>query len=273
MSESQKNLMKPPRSPPMDIPRRRERTVYNTFFPEPSKKNIITRFDIMRNNTIQFKSLKKELIYFKENLYIFTELQKGEKLGKQEIPQNKKINNDDDAIEEKDKKATQEKDEEITQEKDEEITQEKDEETKIKKYYKQTPYMGMWIARWWYSESREKTIDYLDEDFTKFMNYLDRILNNLKCDPTGIYVNLVNEIREFIDQMIPGLYNLKQTYPSVVKVVAKVDSIILTLLDFKEKTDDYLARKQQNVRLTIKSKKIPIFVDTTQYDEMPPNSI
>lgn len=265
MSESQKNLIKPPRSPPMDIPRRRERTVYNTFFPEPSKKNIITRFDIMRNNTIQFKSLKAELIRFKETLHIFTELQKGEKLGKQEIPQNKKINNDDDAVEEKD--------EETTQEKNEEITQEKDEEIKIKKYYKQTPYMGMWIARWWYSESREKTTDYLDEDFTKFMNYLDRILNNLKCDPTGIYVNLVNEIREFIDQMIPGLYNLKQTYPSVVKVVAKVDSIILTLLDFKEKTDDYLTRKNQNVRLTIKSKKIPIFVDTNQYNEMPPNSI
>ena len=55
----------------------------------------------------------------------------------------------------------EEKDE-ITQEKmkkplrkDEETTQEKDEEIKIKKYYKQTPYMGMWIARWWYSESRE----------------------------------------------------------------------------------------------------------------------
>ena len=268
MSESQKNLMKPPRSPPMDIPRRRERTVYNTFFPEPSKKNTITRFDIMRNNTIQFKSLKEELIIFKENLHIFTELQKGEKLGKQEILQNKKINNennDDETIDQINNETDQQKDEEITQEKDEEI--------KIKKYYKQTPYMGMWIARWWYSESREKTIDYLDEDFTKFMNYLDRVLSNLKCDPTGIYVNLVNEIREFIDQIIPGLYNLKQTYPSVVKVVAKVDSIILTLLDFKEKTDDYLARKNQNVRLTIKSKKIPIFVDTNQYNEMPSNSI
>ena len=144
---------------------------------------------------------------------------------------------------------------------------------KVVSYYKEEAYRGQWIARWWYSESREKTIDYLDEDFTKFMNFLDRILSNLKCDPTGIYVNLVTEIREFIDQIIPGLYNLKQTYPSVVKVVAKVDSIILTLLDFKEKTDDYLARKNQNVRLTIKSKKIPIFVDTNQYNEMPPNSI
>ena len=80
MSESQKNLMKPPSSPPMDIPRRRERTVYNTFFPEPSKKNIITRFDIIRNNKLQFTTLKKELIHFKETLHIFTELQKGEKL-------------------------------------------------------------------------------------------------------------------------------------------------------------------------------------------------
>ena len=264
MSESQKNLIKPPSSPPMDIPRS-NRSNFNSYYQNLSKKNTVTRLDIIRNNKLQFTSLKEELISFKENLNIFTELQKGEKLGKQEILQNKKINNDDDVIEEKD--------EETMQEKDEETTQEKDEEIKIKKYYKQTPYMGMWIARWWYSESREKTIDYLDEDFTKFMNFLDRILSNLKCDPTGIYVNLVTEIREFIDQIIPGLYNLKQTYPSVVKVVAKVDSIILTLLDFKEKTDDYLARKNQNVRLTIKSKKIPIFVDTNQYNEMPPNSI
>ena len=132
----------------------------------------------------------------------------------------------------------------------------------------------MWITRWWYSESRGKTIEYLDEDFTNFMNYLDRILNNISCDPKGLYISLIKAIREFINDIIPGLYNLKQTYSDSVKMVAKVDSIILTLLDFKEKTDDYLTQKKQNVRLTVKSRKIPVeVVRNTSYDDMPSNSI
>ena len=31
-----------------------------------------------------------------------------------------------------------------------------------------------------------------------------------------------------------GLYNLKKTYPEDEKIVLKIDSIILTLIDFKE---------------------------------------
>ena len=35
---------------------------------------------------------------------------------------------------------------------------------------------------------------------------------------------------------MPGLYNLKKTYPTEVELVAKIDSIIVTLIDFKDKT-------------------------------------
>ena len=256
MSVSQEQLNKPPNSPPMAIPPRK-RSVFNSFFPEPRRKNIVTRLNFVKGNKLEFTTLKQELKNYTENLHIFTELQKGEKLGKQEII--KIIKKDNEKLKQNNDKL------------DDTNTDEK--EIIVKKYYKQTPHRGMWLSRWWYSESREKTINYLDEDFTKLMNYLDRILNNLKCDPTGIYVNLVNQIREFIDKIIPGLYNLKQTYPSVIKLVAKVDSIILTLLDFKEKTDNYLERKQQNVRLTVKSKKIPIYVEKSEYNDMPPNSV
>ena len=71
MSESQKILIKPPSSPPMDIPRK-NRGVFNSFYPEPSKKNVITQLDVIRNNKLQFTSLKEELISFKENLNIFS---------------------------------------------------------------------------------------------------------------------------------------------------------------------------------------------------------
>ena len=259
MSESQINLSKPPSSSTINIPPK-QRSVYNSFFPEYSMStNVVTKLDIIRNNKIKFTELKDELDIYKKELIIFKNLKKGEKLGKEVISQN---------IEEKEKKEKEEQ-----QEQQEEPSESEYIKQEIKTYYKQEPYRGMWIARWWYSESREKTIEYLDEDFTKFMNYLDRIINNLNCDPTGIYVQLVKDIREFINDIIPGLYNLKQTYPNTVKVVAKVDSIILTLLDFKEKTDDYLARKNQNVRLTVKSRPVSIEPLCSNYSGMTSNSV
>ena len=263
MSKCQKNLIKPPRSPPMNIPPKR--TVYNSFFPEPTRRQCVaTRFQILQNNKLKFNKLKDELEIYKRDLIIFKDLQKGEKLGKQitkdYIKKKEEI--------EEDKKQEDKKQEDKKQE------DKKQENKEIKQYYKQQPYTGMWITRWWYSESRGKTIEYLDEDFTNFMNYLDRILNNISCDPKGLYISLIKAIREFINDIIPGLYNLKQTYSDSVKMVAKVDSIILTLLDFKEKTDDYLTRKKQNVRLTVKSRKIPVeVVRNTSYDDMPSNSI
>jgi len=270
MSESQKKLINPPRSPPMNIPRR---TVYNSFFPEPTRQHgmVTTRFEILRNNKLKFNKLKDELEIYKRDLIIFKDLQKGEKLGKQHTK------DDTEKKEETNKDTTKyTKKEEIQEEKEkaEPAEEEEDEMKKMKQYYKQQPYRGVWLTRWWYSESRIKTIEYLDEDFTNFMNYLDRILNNITHDHKGMYVPLIKAIREFINDIIPGLYNLKQTYSDSIKMVAKVDSIILTLLDFKEKTDDYLTQKNQNVRLTVKSKRIPVEAfKNTSYDDMPSNSI
>lgn len=237
----------PPKSPPIPI-----RSVRNSFFPEP---RTFTRMDMKHKFTETHKNLRNEFEIYKKELAIFTELKVGEKLGKEVV-----IN------------------EKISSETDIDLNENVKETDKIEKkiYYKQEPYTGMWISRWWYSEGREKTIEYLDEDFTKFMKYLDKILSNIDCDPTGLYVILVNNIREFINLIIQGLYNLKKTYPEFVKMVAKVDSIILTLLDFKEKTDGYLERKKQNVRLTVKSKKIPVYAKTSipsEYDGYPSNSV
>jgi hypothetical protein len=124
----------------------------------------------MKNNKI---ILKKELEIYKKELEIFTNLQNGEKLGKEL------------KLEPSDKPSDNKK-----------------------KYYKQLPYNGLWLSRWWYSEGRDKTIDYLDEDFSKFMNYLDRIIDYLNTDLSGVFVLLVNNIREFINSIITGLYNL-----------------------------------------------------------------
>lgn len=262
-------LKSPPKSPPINIPKkkkkRRSKRKIGLFFSNDSKnvkKFYTNRFE--NNSVSKLRELTDELTEMRNNLDIFLNLKKGDKLGKHEVIVTKKV------------------DDKIDQEKDSNDESEKNDDnkaTKQKKYYKNdADSYGQWLSRWWWGESRDKTLDYLDEDFTAFVNYLDRILSQLECDPLAVYVNLVNEIREFISDILTGLYSLKETYPEYVKMVAKVDSIIFTLLDFKEKTDDYLRQKNQNVQLTIKKSGIPIPLqvpDTGEpkYSDMPNNSV
>ena len=98
--------------------------------------------------------------------------------------------------------------------------------------------------RYWYSENRNNTWIYLDEDFTEFVKYLDRIL--LKVNLNNFYKNCILRLLKFINEIIEGLYNLKQTYIDTKKMVAKVDSIILTLLDFKEKVNKSNNKKKKS---------------------------
>lgn len=43
-----------------------------------------------------------------------------------------------------------------------------------------------------------------------------------------------------------GLYSLKKTYPTCKEIVAKVDSIILTLIDFKDSSYELIRQKERN---------------------------
>ena len=151
--------------------------------------------------------LKNTLEENKKRLKIFEDLKEGEKLGRVE-----------------------------------EIVDDK----KVISYYKEEAYRGQWIARWWYGEGRLKTISYLDEDFTEFCKFLDEMIEKSSVDPFCNYVKITKDTRDFINQILPGLNNLKKTYNDCFEMVAKVDSIILTLLDFKEKTNESVRQKKQN---------------------------
>ena len=120
-------------------------------------------------------------------------------------------------------------------------------------------YRGLWLSRWYYGESRYKTIEYLDKDFTIFMEFLDKLLKFFSVDPFCIYASLAKNTREFVNEILPGLYSLKKTYPLCTEMVAKVDSIIMTLLDFKERVEDILQEKKKIQRCAytkFKSKEI-----------------
>ena len=66
----------------------------------------------------------------------------------------------------------------------------------------------------------------------------------------GVF-NHGKDVRKFIDEITPGLYSLKKTYPDTKEMVAKVDSIILCLCDFKDKTEDYIKQKNKEQTKTI----------------------
>ena len=98
--------------------------------------------------------------------------------------------------------------------------------------------------RYWYSENRENTWVYLDEDFTQFVKYLDRLL--LKVNLNTFYKTCITKLLIFINDIIQGLYNLKKTYIDTKKMVAKVDRIILTLIDFKDKVNKSNNKKKKS---------------------------
>ena len=125
-------------------------------------------------------------------------------------------------------------------------------------YYKVIQYRGMWISRWYYGEGRGKTIEYLESDFSEFMKFLDDLLKNLEVDPFCQYAKMAKDVRVFIDEIMPGLYSLKKTYPECKEMIAKVDSIILCLCDFKDKTEDYITQKNKGIKLLIKRKALEL---------------
>ena len=125
-------------------------------------------------------------------------------------------------------------------------------------YYKVSHYTGIQVSRWWYGENRMKTVEYLESDFSDFMKFLDDLLKNLEIDPFCQYAKMAKDVRTFIDKIMPGLYSLKKTYPDCKEMIAKVDSIILCLCDFKDKTEDYINQKNKGIKLLIKKKAMEI---------------
>ena len=110
------------------------------------------------------------------------------------------------------------------------------------KYYKFSNSYAQLAMRYWYGENRTKTIKYLDEDLGNYMSFLDRLIEKIEQDILGVYKNFGVKVKEYNSDLIKGLYVLKETYNNQsfttadkTKVVAKIDSVILTLIDFKDR--------------------------------------
>ncbi len=106
--------------------------------------------------------------------------------------------------------------------------------------------------RWWAGEDREKTISYLDEEFKKFTKYLDKVLYNMKEYNLLKYYTLALDVSRFINEILPGLYSLKETYTDFEEMKIKVDSIITTLIDYKDQVELY-KKENRNRRQLVSS--------------------
>ena len=103
--------------------------------------------------------------------------------------------------------------------------------------------------RWWNSENRLRTVGHLDNIFKKFMKYLDKILGIIRIKGFSKNIQcLTKKISEFINLIIVGLNNLKFTYPTTPEIHAKLGSIILTLIDFKDEIQRLRPKKRTLVR-------------------------
>lgn len=115
---------------------------------------------------------------------------------------------------------------------------------------------GQKFYRYWYNQNREKTIEYLDEDFTNYMKFLDELCYYLEKDVLGVYSNFSEQVKEYNRDMIKALYILKETYRcgggETNDIIAKIDSIILTIIDFKEKVEKY-KNKNESKYLTFEN--------------------
>ena len=81
-------------------------------------------------------------------------------------------------------------------------------------------------------------------------------MEKLESDKFNLYGTIVHEINVFVKELIKGLYNLKKTYYDYKKMIATIDSIILTLLDFKKNSENCVEYnkkfKYSNVPNTLK---------------------
>jgi hypothetical protein len=89
------------------------------------------------------------------------------------------------------------------------------------------------LRRWWTKQGRHHTFNYLDEDFTEFMKYLDQIMNYLNITFDSRYRQFAKNLRDLANSLMTGLYRLKKTYPKEKELSCKIDSIIMSLIDFK----------------------------------------
>ena len=112
------------------------------------------------------------------------------------------------------------------------------------------PYIQS-LSRWWNDQGREQLFTYLDNSFTEYMRFLTMITESLQdSESRPMYKSVAKKNKELIEGIIPGLYNLKKTYEDYTKLTAKIDSIVLTFMDYMQQVDGLLDKHKQDTKIS-----------------------
>jgi hypothetical protein len=98
---------------------------------------------------------------------------------------------------------------------------------------------GQYVSRWYYEQDRKKCNVILEEEFDLFVGFLDKLSLDLAETKINEFYVLAQKCIAFINKIITGLYSLKETYTSDNDMENRIDAIILTLIDFKNKIQKY----------------------------------
>ena len=94
------------------------------------------------------------------------------------------------------------------------------------------------FKRWLNSESKEKTLEYLNQYFQNFINFLKKVGHAV--EDGNLNILFLKKVREYINSILPGLFSLKETYPTYLELHCKISSIVRTLFDFKTGSIKYI---------------------------------
>jgi hypothetical protein len=113
-------------------------------------------------------------------------------------------------------------------------------------YFITKPGILQMPTRHFYGQDRTKSCEFLKTDFQNFAGLLDNILTCLKsgCNYKEVK-EFIFKILNFVNRIIPGLYSIKITYPDYTIICNRVDSIILTLIDFRNETNQIITEKNK----------------------------
>lgn len=98
---------------------------------------------------------------------------------------------------------------------------------------------GQYVSRWYYEQDRKKCNVILEEEFDLFVGFLDKLSLDLAETKINEFYVLAQKCIVFINKIITGLYSLKETYNTDNDMENRIDAIILTLIDFKNKIQKY----------------------------------
>tara|TARA_B110000444_G_scaffold258432_1_gene299379 strand:- start:908 stop:1492 length:585 start_codon:yes stop_codon:yes gene_type:complete len=116
--------------------------------------------------------------------------------------------------------------------------------------------------RYYYNEDRSKTDEYLNQDFQSYSAFLDRIIETADGDLLNVFKDFSNKVSAYSQKIINRLYNLKKTYKNDInnkKIIARIDSIILVLLDFKDRINKiYQTKNLAHMSMYLQNNRSPV---------------